>query len=86
MITALKVLKDLVGKRLAVQINTTGDWLPRENAGAQGVAITAIKRFNHATDPFLELKNGAADALVMDLPFVAGAADKSQSRAVSDRR
>lgn len=40
------------------------------------MAIASIKRFNHATDPFLELKNGAADAVVMDLP-VAGAQIKA---------
>ncbi|HHT04693.1 MAG TPA: basic amino acid ABC transporter substrate-binding protein [Hydrogenispora sp.] len=72
---SIKGPEDLVGKRLAVQINTTGD-LAATEMQAQGVAIASIKRFNHATDPFLELKNGAADAVVMDLP-VAGAQIKA---------
>ena len=71
----IKGPEDLAGKRLAVQINTTGD-LAATEMQEQGVAIVSIKRFNHATDPFLELKNGAADAVVMDLP-VAGAQMKA---------
>ncbi|MBA2133141.1 basic amino acid ABC transporter substrate-binding protein [Capillibacterium thermochitinicola] len=71
----IKGPEDLAGKRLAVQINSTGDLAATEMM-EKGIAIASIKRFNQATDPFLELKNGAADAVVMDLP-VAGAQIKA---------
>ncbi|NLM36764.1 MAG: basic amino acid ABC transporter substrate-binding protein [Firmicutes bacterium] len=71
----IKGPEDLAGKRVAVQINTTGD-LAATEMQEKGIKIASIKRFNHATDPFLELKNGAADAVVMDLP-VAGAQIKA---------
>jgi polar amino acid transport system substrate-binding protein len=68
----IKGEQDLAGKRVAVQINSTGDLAATEMQQEKGIKIAEIKRFNHATDPFLELKNGAADAVVMDFP-VAGA-------------
>jgi polar amino acid transport system substrate-binding protein len=67
--------EDLAGKQLAVQINSTGDLAATKMQEDEGGTIS-IKRFNQATDPFLELKNGAADAVVMDLP-VAGAQIKA---------
>jgi polar amino acid transport system substrate-binding protein len=67
--------EDLAGKQLAVQINSTGDLAATKMQEDEGGNIS-IKRFNQATDPFLELKNGAADAVVMDLP-VAGAQIKA---------
>ncbi len=69
---SIKGPEDLAGKRVAVQINTTGDLAATEMQQEKGIKIAQIKRFNHATDPFLELKNGAVEAIVMDLP-VAGA-------------
>lgn len=72
----IKGPEDLDGKRLAVQINSTGDLAATKMQEEEGIGIVDIKRFNQATDPFLELKNGAADAVVMDLP-VAGAQMKA---------
>ena len=65
---SIKGPEDLAGKRVAVQINSTGDLTATELQQEKGIKIAEIKRFTHATDPFLELKNGAVEAVVMDLP------------------
>lgn len=73
---SIKGPEDLAGKRVAVQINSTGDLAATEMQEEKGIKIAQIKRFTHATDPFLELKNGNVEAVVMDLP-VAGAQMKA---------
>ena len=73
---SIKGPEDLAGKRVAVQINATGDLAATAMKEEKGIKIAEIKRFTHATDPFLELKNGNVEAVVMDLP-VAGAQMKA---------
>ncbi len=60
---------DLKGKKVSVQINTTGDFAASKIEG-----IGEVKRFNLAPDAFLELKNGGVDACVMDIAVAADAA------------
>ncbi|SDE91629.1 basic amino acid ABC transporter substrate-binding protein [Sporomusa acidovorans] len=54
--------KDLEGKRIAVQIGTTG----AENA--KKIKDAKVREFNSASEAYLELKAGGADAVVNDLP------------------
>jgi len=54
--------KDLEGKRIAVQIGTTGA------AEAQKIKDAKVREFNSASEALLELKAGGADAVVNDLP------------------
>jgi len=59
---AIKEFKDLEGKRLGVQIGTTGADFAKKVAGAK------IREFNTAPEAFLELKAGGVDAVINDLP------------------
>lgn len=58
----IKEFKDLEGKKIAVQIGTTGADEAKKVKNAQ------IREFNSAPDAFLELKAGGVDAVVNDLP------------------
>ncbi len=60
--TAIKSFKDLEGKRIAVQIGTTGA------EQAKKIKDAKVREFNSASEAFLELKAGGADAVVNDLP------------------
>ena len=60
--TTLQEFKDLEGKRIAVQIGTTGATEARKIKDAK------IREFNNAPEAFLELKAGGVDAVVNDLP------------------
>lgn len=62
--TAIKSEKDLEGKRIAVQIGTTGENKARSIAGAQ---VTA---FNTNTEAAMELTNKGVDAVINDSPVV----------------
>lgn len=53
---------DLNGKRIAVQIGTTGADKAKEVPGA------VIREFNTAPEAFLELQAGGVDAVINDLP------------------
>ncbi len=55
-----KKLEELVGKKVAVQLGTTGDLVVSEIDGIQ------VVRFQKFTDAFLELQNGRVDAVVLD--------------------
>jgi len=55
-----KKLEELVGKKVAVQLGTTGDLVVSEINGVQ------VVRFQKFTDAFLELQNGRVDAVVLD--------------------
>lgn len=58
----IKDFKDLEGKRIAVQIGTTGaDY-------AKKIKDAKVREFNTAPEAFLELKAGGVDAVVNDLP------------------
>lgn len=60
--TTIKDFKDLEGKRIAVQIGTTGA------DEAKKVKDAKIREFNTAPEAFLELRAGGVDAVVNDLP------------------
>lgn len=61
-------IKELDGKRIAVQEGTTGDLLVTPNADNQTItnSSTVVKRFKKGSDAVLELKNGGVDAVVID--------------------
>lgn len=59
---SIKGFGDLEGKRIAVQIGTTGAEEARKIKNAN------VREFNTAPDAFLELKNGGVDAVVNDAP------------------
>lgn len=59
---AIKGFKDLDGKKIAVQIGTTG-------AGeAKKVPNATVREFNTPPEAFMELKAGGVDAVVNDAP------------------
>ena len=60
----VKSEKDLEGKRIAVQIGTTGEKKARSIKGAK---VTA---FNTNTEAAMELKNKGVDAVINDSPVV----------------
>lgn len=70
----IKDIKDLEGKRIAVQIGTTGA------DEAKKIKDAKIREFNTAPEAFLELKAGGVDAVVNDLPvneyYIAQAGSK----------
>ncbi|HBG16112.1 MAG TPA: basic amino acid ABC transporter substrate-binding protein [Firmicutes bacterium] len=63
--------EDLVGKKVAVQISTTGDLEATKMLQEEDIKISEIKRFNAPPDTFLELKNGGVDAVIIDLAVAA---------------
>ncbi|HHX29029.1 MAG: basic amino acid ABC transporter substrate-binding protein [Bacillota bacterium] len=69
----IKQLSDLSGKSIAVQINTTADYaaqtLHEKFTGENQKGIN-IKRLKNAADVFNELKTGAVDAIICDLPVI----------------
>lgn len=54
--------EDLIGKTIACQIGNTGAIL------AADIANTKVINFDGANQAFLQLKNGGADAVMIDLP------------------
>jgi polar amino acid transport system substrate-binding protein len=60
--TAIQSFKDLEGKRIAVQIGTTGA------EEAKKIKNAKVREFNSTAEAFLELKAGGVDAVVNDLP------------------
>lgn len=63
--TEIKGIADLKGKKIAVQIGTTGAM------EAHKIPNAVVVEFNNNTEASLELKNGGADAVINDLPVVA---------------
>jgi polar amino acid transport system substrate-binding protein len=61
----IKGFDDLKGKKIAVQIGTTG---AKEAKKIPGAKVTELDK---VPDVFLELKNGGVDAVVNDLPVTA---------------
>ncbi len=59
---AINTFKDLEGKRIAVQIGTTGA------EEAKKIKDAKVREFNSASEAYMELKAGGADAVVNDLP------------------
>ncbi len=60
----IKSIDDLEGKRIAVQIGTTGAFR------AEQVKDAKVTAFNDNGSAVLELKNGAADAVINDAPVL----------------
>lgn len=63
--TAIKSVADLEGKKISVQIGTTGDLVASDIKGA------TVKRFNLAPDAIQEVRNGASHACIIDLAVAA---------------
>ncbi|SFL45583.1 basic amino acid ABC transporter substrate-binding protein [Pelosinus propionicus] len=59
---SIKNFKDLEGKKIAVQIGTTGA------AEAKKIKDAQVREFNNAPEAFMELKAGGVDAVVNDKP------------------
>lgn len=72
---AIKGFKDLEGKKIAVQIGTTGAEEAKKIKGA------TVREFNSNAESYMELKAGGVDAVVNDLPvnqyYMAKSGDKS---------
>jgi len=64
----VKAEKDLAGKIIAVQAETTSHILVDELKAGKVKDIKEIRSFKTATDAFLELKNKRADVIVIDEP------------------
>ncbi|MEA4883388.1 MAG: basic amino acid ABC transporter substrate-binding protein [Clostridia bacterium] len=62
---AIKTVDDLPGKKVSVQIGTTGDIV------ATGIKGAIVKRFNLAPDAIQEVRNGASAACIIDLAVAA---------------
>lgn len=59
-----KTAKDLEGKRISVQIGTTGADVAKDIKGAQ------IKSFNSSAEAFMDLKMNGCDAVILDRPVI----------------
>lgn len=72
---AIKGFKDLEGKKIAVQIGTTGAEEAKKIKGAM------VREFNSNAESYMELKAGGVDAVVNDLPvnqyYMAKSGDKT---------
>ena len=60
--TSIQGFKDLVGRRIAVQIGTTSA------EEAKKLKDAKVREFNSASEAYMELKAGGVDAVVNDLP------------------
>ena len=60
--TTITTLADLRGKKIGVQLGTTGERLARTIAGAEVVS------FENIGSAFIDMENGKLDAVVNDLP------------------
>ena len=60
----VKSLKDLEGKRIAVQMATTGADAAHQVANAQ------VREFDHNSDAMMEMKQGGADAVIAAIPVM----------------
>lgn len=78
----IKGFKDLKGKRIAVQIGTTGEKAARSVEGAQ------VKAFNDNVTATMELKTGVADAVINDRPvaeyYLAAGGGAKYAKTVGD--
>lgn len=60
--TTIKSFKDLEGKKIAVQIGTTGA------EEARKIKDATVREYNSNSEAYMELKAGGVDAVVNDLP------------------
>jgi polar amino acid transport system substrate-binding protein len=68
--SSIQTVEDLVGKKISVQIGTTGDLAASEIQGA------TVKRFNLAPDAIQEVRNGSVPACIIDLAVAAEIANE----------
>lgn len=61
--TTISDLESLKGKKVGVQLGTTGDLVATDVAGVE------VVRFQQLAIPFIELKNGNVDAVIIDKPY-----------------
>lgn len=59
--STVQTIDDLNGKIVGVQLGTTGDLYASELKN-----VKEVKRYNHAPDAFLDMKNGKVDAVIND--------------------
>ena len=62
--STVKSIKDLEGKKIAVQIGSMSATKAKEVKGA------TVREFNTSADAFMELKNGSVDAVINHIPVV----------------
>jgi len=62
---SIQAVEELEGKKISVQIGTTGDLAASEIKGA------TVKRFNMAPDAIQEVRNGGVAACIIDLAVAA---------------
>ena len=62
----IKNLKDLAGKKVGVQLGTTGDLKASEMND-----LAKVKRYEKVPQAYLDLRNGRVDAIINDLPVTA---------------
>lgn len=60
----VKTVDDLPGKKIGVQLNTTGDMYVSDYEGDE--AGTVVERYNKGNDAISSLKNGKLDCVVID--------------------
>lgn len=63
--SSIQTVEDLEGKKISVQIGTTGDLAASDIQGA------TVKRFNLAPDAIQEVRNGSVPACIIDLAVAA---------------
>ena len=63
--SSIQTVDDLEGKKISVQIGTTGDLAASDIQGA------TVKRFNLAPDAIQEVRNGSVPACIIDLAVAA---------------
>ncbi|HBK60730.1 MAG TPA: basic amino acid ABC transporter substrate-binding protein, partial [Firmicutes bacterium] len=63
--SSIQTVEDLEGKKISVQIGTTGD------LAASDIKNAIVKRFNMAPDAIQEVRNGGAAACIIDLAVAA---------------
>lgn len=61
--TSITGVDGLAGKKVGVQLGTTGDLVASELEGVE------VVQFQHLATPFIELKNGNVDAVIIDKPY-----------------
>lgn len=64
--SAVKNPEDLKGKKVGVQLGTTGDTYCTDEGGKNGVGVQEVKRFNKGMEAVSDLIAGRIDAVVID--------------------
>ena len=73
----IKALSDLEGKRICVQIGTTGAMMAKRIKGAK------TTMFNSVTEAFMDLKTGSCSAVLNDKPVVDYYLNRRQEKSLT---